>query len=59
MNGKSTRALTVIFPIYLIECKKDNCDMKYVGETKRILKFCLADQKKSSIVIVISIFVLN
>jgi hypothetical protein len=24
--------------VYLIECKKENCNMKYVGETKRILK---------------------
>ena len=31
--------------VYLIECKKDNCDMKYVGETKRILKFRLADHR--------------
>ena len=31
--------------VYLIECKKDNCDMKYVGETKRMLKFRLADHR--------------
>ena len=31
--------------VYLIECKKTNCSMKYVGETKRILKFCLADHR--------------
>jgi hypothetical protein len=24
--------------IYLIECKKNNCNMRYVGETRRILK---------------------
>jgi hypothetical protein len=27
--------------IYLIECMKEHCNMKYVGETKRILKFRL------------------
>jgi hypothetical protein len=31
--------------VYLIECRKDNCDMKYVGETKRIIKFRLADHR--------------
>ena len=31
--------------VYLIECKKDNCEMRYVGETKRILKFRLADHR--------------
>ena len=31
--------------IYLIECKKDNCSMKYVGETRRILKFRLAEHR--------------
>ena len=31
--------------IYLIECKKNNCKMKYVGETKRILKFRLAEHR--------------
>ena len=31
--------------VYLIECRKDNCDMKYVGETRRILKFRLADHR--------------
>ena len=29
--------------VYLIQCKK--CNMKYVGETKRILKFRLADHR--------------
>ena len=31
--------------VYLIECKKDNCDMKYIGETKRMLKFRLAEHR--------------
>ena len=31
--------------VYLIECKKEKCNMKYVGETKRILKFRLADHR--------------
>jgi hypothetical protein len=31
--------------IYMIECKKDNCSMRYIGETKRILKFRLADHR--------------
>ena len=31
--------------IYLIECKKDRCNMKYIGETKRILKFRLAEHR--------------
>ena len=31
--------------IYMIECKKDNCNMRYIGETKRILKFRLADHR--------------
>ena len=31
--------------IYLIECKKHDCNMKYVGETKRILKFRLAEHR--------------
>jgi len=34
----STRACEITNFVYLIECKKDNCDMKYVGETKRMLK---------------------
>ena len=29
----------------MIECKKDNCNMRYIGETKRILKFRLADHR--------------
>ena len=29
----------------MIECKKTNCTIKYVGETKRILKFRLADHR--------------
>jgi hypothetical protein len=31
--------------IYLIECKKHDCNMKYVGETRRILKFRLAEHR--------------
>ena len=31
--------------IYMIECKKENCNMRYIGETKRILKFRLADHR--------------
>ena len=31
--------------LYMIECKKDNYKLKYVGETKRILKFRLADHR--------------
>ena len=29
----------------MIACRKNNCTMKYVGETKRILKFRLADHR--------------
>ena len=31
--------------IYLIECKKTNCSMKYVGETKRILRFRFTEHR--------------
>ena len=31
--------------VYMIEYKKDNCKLKYVGETKQILKFRLADHR--------------
>ena len=31
--------------IYLIECRKNNCNMKYVGETKRIIKFRFAEHR--------------
>ena len=31
--------------IYMIECKKENCNMRYIGETKRIMKFRLADHR--------------
>ena len=31
--------------IYLIECRKDNCNMKYVGETKRIMKYRFAEHR--------------
>ena len=29
--------------VYAIKCKKDNCNQSYIGETKRMLKFRLAD----------------
>ena len=35
----------ISYCVYLIECKKDKWNMKYVGETKRILKFRLADHR--------------
>ena len=31
--------------VYLIECKKENCKAKYVGETKRTIKDRLADHR--------------
>ena len=31
--------------IYLIECRKNKCNMKYVGETKRIVKFRFAEHR--------------
>ena len=31
--------------IYMIECKKDKCRLKYIGETKRIMKFRLAEHR--------------
>ena len=31
--------------VYLIQCKKEQCNMKYVGETKRIMRFRLADHR--------------
>ena len=31
--------------IYMIECKKDECRLKYIGETKSIMKFYLAEHK--------------
>ena len=31
--------------VYMIQCKKDNCGLRYIGETKRILKFRLADHR--------------
>ena len=31
--------------VYFIECKKEKCNMKYVGETKRILKLRLGDHR--------------
>ena len=29
----------------MIECKKDKCKLKYIGETKRILKLRLAEHR--------------
>ena len=29
----------------MIECKKDTCRLKYIGETKRIMKFRLAEHR--------------
>ena len=31
--------------VYLIECRKNNCKAKYVGETKRTIKDRLADHR--------------
>ena len=31
--------------VYLIQCTKDNCRMRYIGESKRPLKFRLADHR--------------
>ena len=31
--------------VYAIVCKKYNCKNIYLGETKRLLKFCLADHR--------------
>ena len=31
--------------IYLIECMKEDCNMKYVGETRRSMKFRLAEHR--------------
>ena len=31
--------------IYMIQCSKDNCNMRYIGETKRIMKFRLAEHR--------------
>ena len=32
--------------IYLIECKKENCKLRYIGETERKLKERIADHKQ-------------
>ena len=42
MNGKSTRILIVKYPTVYILLK---ANMKYVGETKRILKFRFAEHR--------------
>ena len=31
--------------VYAIVCKKDTCKQVYLGETKRLLKFCLAEHR--------------
>ena len=31
--------------VYMIECKKKNCEMRFIGVTKRILKIHLQDHK--------------
>ena len=31
--------------IYLIECQKDNCKQRYIGETGRILKFRIDEHR--------------
>ena len=31
--------------MYMIECKKTNCNMRHVGETRRILKFRFAEHR--------------
>ena len=31
--------------IYLIECEKDNCKLRYIGQTKRALKYRLAEHR--------------
>ena len=31
--------------IYMIICKKDNCQLRYIGQSKRPLKFRLADHR--------------
>jgi hypothetical protein len=29
--------------VYMIECDKDNCKLRYIGESKRTIKYCIAD----------------
>jgi len=31
--------------VYLLECEKENCNQKYIGETGRQFKFRLADHR--------------
>ena len=31
--------------IYMIQCKKNRCEEKYIGQTKRIIKFRIADHR--------------
>ena len=31
--------------VYIIECEKDNCDQRYIGETKRTLRSRLAEHR--------------
>ena len=31
--------------IYMIQCKKNNCEERYIGQTKRIIKFRIADHR--------------
>ena len=31
--------------IYMIQCSKDNCNMRYIGETKRVMKFRFAEHR--------------
>ena len=32
--------------VYIIQCNKENCKQSYIGETKRKLKYRIADHKK-------------
>ena len=31
--------------VYMIQCTKENCQQKYIGQTGRLLKFCIADHR--------------
>ena len=31
--------------VYMIECEKDNCKLRYIGESKRLTKYCIADHR--------------
>ena len=35
--------------VYAVICKKEKCKNAYLGETKIMLKFCLADQESNPI----------